>query len=110
MGSIKTRKSRDVPVVGQYEEREKISYCPDCEKAGLKSKLGLRILQKNEPIPPDYLEFRQCHICAFILPIYELKKESKIKDTIETTRNPFEESRNTLIMDSNFFILKAGML
>jgi hypothetical protein len=58
--------------------------------------LGLRILQKDEPIPPDYYEFRQCHICALILPIYETKKESKIKDTIETTRNPFEDSKNAI--------------
>jgi hypothetical protein len=90
LGQI-NKHERNVPVVGKYERREEIHYCPDCEKQGLKSKLGLRILQKDEQRPPDYYQFRQCHICALILPIYELKKESKIKDTIETTRNPFDE-------------------
>jgi hypothetical protein len=34
--------------------------------------------------------FRQCHTCGQVVPIYELKKESEIKDFVEPSNNPFD--------------------
>jgi hypothetical protein len=65
------------------------SYCKNCLKFGFKIPLKNRIYPDNEPIPFDHENFRQCHECGLIVPVYELEKEATIKDVIETTENPF---------------------
>ncbi|MDW0245685.1 MAG: hypothetical protein QOC38_10830 [Nitrososphaeraceae archaeon] len=52
------------------------------------------MLKKGEVRPPDYDEFIQCNKCGNVLPVYEAKFESNIKDSLETTDNPFESNES----------------
>ena len=59
-----------------------------------------RIYPDNEPIPVDHDQFRQCHECGTIVPVYEIEKEGSIKDVVETTDNPFDSGKMFLGIDS----------
>ena len=61
--------------------------------------LNNRIYQ-NEPIPVDHDQWRQCHACGTIVPIYEIEKEATIKDVVETVDNPFDIGTSFLGIDS----------
>jgi hypothetical protein len=43
---------------------------------------------------------KQCHECGTIVPVYEIEKDSSIKDVIETTDNPFDIGTSFLGIDS----------
>ena len=68
----------------------KIRECPHCLEYEIHNKLKPRILKKGEIRPPDYDDFIQCWECGNVFPIHETFTESKIKDSVETTDNPFE--------------------
>jgi hypothetical protein len=74
----------------------KKSYCKHCLEYGFKVPLKNRIYQ-NEPIPVDHDQWRQCHECGLIVPVYELQKESEIKDVVETVENPFDIAKNEFL-------------
>ena len=76
---------------GDDNDDEKISYCKHCLEYNLKVPLKNRIYPNNEPIPVDHENYRQCHECGLIVPVYELEKESSIKDVVETSDNPFDQ-------------------
>ena len=78
----------------------KKSYCKHCLEYGFKVPLKNRIYQ-NEPIPSDHDQWRQCHECGLIVPIYELQKEATIKDVIETTENPFDSAKDQFLGTDN---------
>ena len=59
-----------------------------------------RIYPNNEPIPVDHDQWKQCHECGSIVPIYEIEKESSIKDVVETTDNPFDIGKSFFGIDS----------
>jgi hypothetical protein len=59
-----------------------------------------RIYPDNEPIPVDHDQFRQCHNCGEVVPVYELEKEASIKDVVETVENPFDIGTSFLGIDS----------
>jgi hypothetical protein len=86
-----------------------ISYCKHCEKFGLKVPLKNRIYPDNEgqPIPVDHENWKQCHECGSIYPVYELEKEATIKDVVETTDNPFDIGKSFLGIDSRSARRKA---
>lgn len=42
-------------------------------------------------IPHDHDKWKQCHECGTIVPIYEVKKESRLVDFVETSDNPFDD-------------------
>jgi hypothetical protein len=75
------------------------SYCKHCLQFGFKVPLKNRIYPDNEPIPLDHDQWRQCHECGLIVPIYELQKESQIKDVVETIDNPFDIGTSFLGID-----------
>jgi hypothetical protein len=77
----------------------KKSYCKHCLEYGFKVPLKNRIYQ-NEPISSDHEQWRQCHECGLIVPVYELQKESEIKDVVETVDNPFDIGKSFLGIDS----------
>ena len=60
--------------------------------------LNNRIYQ-NETIPIDHDQWRQCHECGTIVPIYEIEKEATIKDVVETSDNPFDIGTSFLGID-----------
>ncbi len=71
-----------------------------CLQFGFKVKLRNRIYPNNEPIPVDHENYRQCHECGLIVPVYEIEKESSIKDVVETSDNPFDSGTSFLGIDS----------
>jgi hypothetical protein len=78
---------------------DSISYCKHCLEFGFKVPLKNRIYL-NEPIAVDHENWRQCHECGSIVPIYELKKEAMIKDVIEIVESPFDIGTTFLGVDS----------
>lgn len=76
---------------------KKISYCKHCLEYNLKVPLKNRIYPKGEPIPSDNDLFLQCHNCGLIVPVYELEKESELKDVVETIESPFDISKNQFL-------------
>jgi len=82
---------------GDKEDDDSISYCKHCEKFGFKVPLRNRIYPNNEPIPPDQDQWRQCHECGSIVPIYELEMEPAINDFVETIDNPFDNAKGTML-------------
>ena len=78
----------------------KIRECPHCLEYEIHNKLQPRILKKGEVRPPDYDEFIQCYECGNVFPIHETHFESKIKDSVETTDNPFENESVFLSTES----------
>ena len=68
-----------------------------------------RILRKGEIKPPDYDDFIQCYECGNIYPIHETFTESKIKDSVQTSSNPFENEPIFLSTDSRATERKKGI-
>jgi hypothetical protein len=81
-------------------EKDKISYCKECLKFGFYVPLRNRIYPNNEPMPVDHDQWKQCHECGSIVPIYELEKEASIKDVVETVDNPFDIGTSFLGIDN----------
>jgi hypothetical protein len=82
-------------------------YCPSCLRYGIRSPLKKRMLKVEQTqgqgqeeqgqgpklVPatvPDADRFRQCHRCGDIVPLYNVKTESKIEDFVEPIDNPFD--------------------
>ena len=78
----------------------KIRECPHCLKYELHNKLGAKIKKKGEPSAPDDQLYLSCYDCGNTFPIHETFTESKIKDSVETTDNPFENESVFLSTDS----------
>jgi hypothetical protein len=83
----------------EFREQEALYYCKHCEQFGFKIPLRNRIYPEGEPVPADSDQWRQCHECGLIVPVYELEKESKIKDVVETVNNPFDSGTSILGID-----------
>jgi hypothetical protein len=76
------------------------SYCKECLKFGFFVPLKNRIYPEGEQIPIDHENWKQCHECGSIVPVYEIEKESSIKDVVETVDNPFDVGTSFLGIDS----------
>ncbi len=92
MGQIKQKRS--IGIIGSDDEQLIISHCTRCKKQGFLSVLGERIYPTDEPIPHDHENWKQCHTCGQIVPIYEAKKESRLHDFVETSTNPFDQGKS----------------
>jgi hypothetical protein len=84
----------------EFRDDEQVSYCKHCQEYGFKVRLRNRIYPDNEPIPVDKDNWKQCLDCGTIYPVYELEKESQIKDVVETVDNPFDIGKSFLGIDS----------
>jgi hypothetical protein len=94
------RRSRAEIVDFSSDDDEKISYCKHCLNFGFMVPMKNRVYANNEPIPVDDDQWKQCHECGEIVPVYEIEKESSIKDVIETVDNPFDIGKSFLGIDS----------
>jgi len=82
------------------EHGDNRQYCQSCLQYGIRSKLKRRMykVQANKEgkpklvpaVVPDAEKFRQCYHCGDIVPLYNVKYESKIEDFVPTTDNPFD--------------------
>jgi hypothetical protein len=84
---------------GEDNEGDNRQYCQSCLQYGIRSKLKRRMykVQANDGKPklvpavvPDAEKFRQCYHCGDIVPLYNVKYESKIEDFVDTIDNPFD--------------------
>jgi hypothetical protein len=71
------------------DDKGRIRECLHCEEYGFHNKLGPKIKKKGEPRAPDDDQFVSCYECGNTFGIHETHFESKIKDSVETTDNPF---------------------
>ncbi len=78
MGQI--RKKKTLGIIDSEEDTENINYCPSCLKFGFHHILQERAYLPGQPIPSDHDLWKQCHNCAQLVPIYELKKEGRLQD------------------------------
>jgi hypothetical protein len=62
--------------------------------ANIRSKLGNRVYLPDSSgqinIPPDYDQWRQCHLCGSIYARYEAKQEAELTSLTEPGDNPFK--------------------
>ena len=77
----------------------KIRYCLHCLEYGFQYKLGAKIRKKGEPRAPDDDQFLSCYECGNTFPTHETHFESEIKDSVLTTKNPFENESIFLSTD-----------
>ena len=74
-------------------KKDSRSWCANCAKIGINSPLKHRIYldkQGNITAPEsDAKQWRQCHMCGNIVPVYEAKVEADIETLTEPTTNPF---------------------
>lgn len=84
------------------EEEEPISFCPNCLEQGFVPILKERIFLpgESELISRDDYRFKQCHECGTVIPIYEVKKESKLQDFVDTSTNPFDQGKSIVGLDN----------
>jgi len=87
---------------GNNENDESREFCQRCLEYGIRSQLKRRMYkaQTNEDgtgdpklVPatvPDADRFRQCYHCGDIVPLYNIKTESRIADFVEPIDNPFD--------------------
>jgi hypothetical protein len=78
----------------------RIRECPHCEKYGFQNKLAPKILKKGQQRTPDDDQFVSCYECGNTFGIHETHLESKIKDSVETTDNHFNNETTFLSTDN----------
>ena len=95
-----TRK-KGIGIISDEPEQEAISYCQRCLKSNVYSILQERVYLPDEITNEhDRENWRQCHHCGQIVPIYEAKKESKLTDFVEVSSNPFDSSKAIVGLDN----------
>ena len=78
----------------------KIRECPHCFEFEIHNRLGPKIKKKDEPRAPADEQFLSCYSCGNTFAIHETHYDSKIKDSVETTYNPFNNEPTFLSTDS----------
>jgi hypothetical protein len=78
----------------------RVRYCPHCESFGFKHNLGAKMLKHGEKPEPDHDQWLSCYECGRTFPRHETFANSKIKDSVETTDNPFESESTVLSIDN----------
>ena len=59
------------------------------------------VVLPGEIKPPDYDDFVQCYECENVYPLYESYPELEIKDSLETVKDPFENSESIFLSTDN---------
>ena len=94
---LRDRKGNFFAFIDFNENDGKIRECPHCLEYEIHNKLRPRILKKGEVKPPDYDQFVQCYECGNVFPIYQSYPETEIKDSLETVKDPFENSESVFL-------------
>ena len=88
------RRSDNVFISSVSGQKEKVSYCQDCEKVKILSPLRHRIyLDEDGKITnpgPDAAMWKQCWTCGVIVAVYEAKLEVELDTITEPRKNPFK--------------------
>lgn len=91
---------RFVNVIDFNGDEGRIRECPHCFEYGFHYILGPIVKKKGESRAPDDDQFLSGYECGNTFSIYETHFESKIKDSVETTDNPFNNETTFLSTDS----------
>ena len=96
VGGIRTPRIASALTDGE-DQKEETAFCESCRQIGILSKLEKRLWVFNTNTKElervndeDRENFRQCYNCGDTVPIYEVKKEAKISDFVETSDDPFD--------------------
>jgi hypothetical protein len=84
----------------EFRDDEQASYCKHCLQFGFKVPLQNRIYPEGEHVPADKDQWKQCLDCGSIYAVYELEKESQIKNAVEPISSPFDSGVEFLGVDS----------
>ena len=95
MPGIRRLTDSGIAVVYSGRKTAEVAYCQRClEMANIRSKLGNRVYMPDSSghtnIPPDYDQWRQCHLCGSIYGRYETKQEAELDTITEPRANPFK--------------------
>ncbi len=77
-------------------DKGRIRECPHCLEYDIHNRLGPKIKKQDEPKAPDDEQFLSCYSCGNTFGLHETHFESKIKDSVETTDNPFNNETTFL--------------
>jgi hypothetical protein len=81
-------------ILSGSRQKEKVSYCQDCEKLKILSPLKHRIyLDENGKITnpgPDSNKWKQCWTCGLVVGVYEVKPEVELDTLTKPRDNPFK--------------------
>ena len=72
------------------ESEGDVAYCPNCEKGGIKVKLGDVIYGPNDIPKEDDDNWCMCSRCGKKYPIYERKEEGGYTFPFDIITNPFD--------------------
>ena len=86
----KIKRKQTVGIIDDVIDNTELAYCLGCLKQGFVSLLGERIYLPGEPVASDHDQWKQCRECGQLIPIYEVYREGKLQDFVETTSNPFD--------------------
>ena len=78
----------------------RIRECPHCLEYEIHNKLGPKIKKKDEPKASDDNQFLSCYECGNTFGIHEIHFDSNIKDSVQTTSNPFDNDSTFLSTDN----------
>jgi hypothetical protein len=90
MPGIRRLTDSGIAVVNSGSEKSEVAYCQRCLENNIRSKLGNRVYNPEQSIPPDYNSWRQCHLCGSIYGRYETKQEAELYTLTEPRDNPFK--------------------
>jgi hypothetical protein len=95
-------RSDNAVILSGRPDKEKISYCQDCEKVKILSPLRNRIyLDENGKIAnpaADADKWKQCWTCGVIVGVYETKPEVELDTLTKPRDNPFKFKGNKQVL------------
>jgi len=84
------RRKDFVGVINSVDVEDKM-WCPRCIKRGHNSQLKEQvIIDPSKPLSPDYDQFKQCHRCGLIVPLYNVRHEGELYSDLDIVENPFD--------------------
>lgn len=81
------------------DEPEQVQYCKHCLEFNVYSPLKDRIYPDGQEVQPEKENWRMCYECGSVYAVYELEKQSKIKNAVETISSPLESGSEFLAVD-----------
>ena len=95
-------RSDNAVIFSRAPDKEKVSYCIECEKVKILSPLRHRIYLDEDGKPvapgPDAAKWRQCWTCGVIVGVYEAKQEVELDTLTEPRENPFKFGSSSQVM------------
>jgi len=105
-------RSDNAVILSGSSNREKISYCQDCEKVKILSPLKHRIyLDDDGKITnpaADANKWRQYWTCGLVVGVYEAKQEAELYTLTEPRDNPFKFKSGTVETGESRKIDRSG--